>query len=70
MAIVLFLFKLYKTSVAITSLEELENHIKLTESEKSWKECEENTLPVLISDNIMTLIDNPAIRRQFVPCDK
>ena len=56
--------------MAITSLEELENHIKLTECEKRWKECEENTLPVLISDNIMSLIDNPAIRRQFVPCDK
>ena len=56
--------------MTITSLDELANHIELTEDEKRWKECEDNTLPILISDNILSLIDNLAIRRQFVPSSK
>lgn len=56
--------------MAITSLDELKQHIKLTEEELGWKETKENTLPLLISENILSLIDNPSIRRQFVPTEK
>lgn len=53
--------------MAITSLDELNKHIELTDRELEWKECEENTLPLLISDNIMSIISNSSIRKQFVP---
>ena len=50
----------------ITKLAELDTIIELTDQEKSWKE-EGDYLPILISDNIAGKLDNPAIRRQFVP---
>lgn len=53
--------------MAITSLEELEKLIDLREDERSWNEDGKNTLPLLISDNIASLISYPEIRRQFVP---
>ena len=51
----------------ITNLEELNEYIELREDEKEWKEEEENTLPILISDNIKALLSIDAMRRQFVP---
>lgn len=54
----------------VTSLNELKKHVNLTEEELGWEESKENTLPLLISDNVLTLIDNPSIRRQFVPTEK
>ena len=56
--------------MAITSIEELEERITLSEEERKWKEDGENTLPLMISPHIMSLIGNNAIRRQFVPSVK
>ncbi len=53
--------------VTVTTLEELGKFIDLTENEKRWNENGPNTLPLLISDNIIPLLGIPAIRRQFVP---
>ena len=53
--------------MTLTSLDELKSHLNLTEKELHWEEKAENTLPLLISQNILSLIDNPSIRRQFVP---
>lgn len=51
----------------ITKLEELEKILTLREDEKNWDESGKNTLPLLISDNISTLLDREEVRRQFVP---
>lgn len=51
----------------ITKLEELENIITLNDDEKNWDEKGKNTLPLLISDNIIPLLKEEEIRRQFVP---
>ena len=56
--------------MAITSIEELEERITLSEEERKWKEDGENTLPLMISPHIMSLMGNNAIRRQFVPSVK
>lgn len=53
--------------MAITKIEELEAIIKLTDSEREWDENGKYTLPLLISDSIIPLLKNRAIRRQFVP---
>ena len=53
--------------MAITSLEELERLLVLTEEERQWKEDGSNTLPLLISSSIEELLGIPAIRKQFVP---
>lgn len=54
----------------ITKLEELKKILDLTEDEECWDENGPNTLPLLISDNIIPLLENPSIRRQFVPSMK
>ena len=56
--------------MSVSSLKELNGYIKLREDELLWKEDGENTLPILISDNILTLLENEPIRRQFVPSSK
>lgn len=53
----------------ISNLKELQRVISLTEKEKNWKENMESTLPILISDNIISLINIPEIKKQFVPTD-
>ncbi len=53
--------------MTVTTIEELGKLIDLTEEEKMWDEKGPDTLPLLISDNIIPLLGNPAIRRQFVP---
>lgn len=59
--------KEYNRRVTVTTIEELGKLIDLTDEEKTWNEKGPNTLPLLISDNIIPLLGNPAIRRQFVP---
>ena len=54
----------------ITTIEELEKIIPLTDDEKAWDEKGPNTLPLLISDNIIPLLGHSEIRRQFVPSGK
>lgn len=56
--------------MTVTTLEELSKIIDLTDEEKRWDERGPNTLPLLISDNIIPLLDNVAVRRQFVPSEK
>lgn len=56
--------------MSINNLKELSNYIDLTNEEQNWREDEENTLPILISDNIIPLLSLDEIRRQFVPSDK
>lgn len=56
--------------MAITDIEQLRRHIVLTEKEENWRETEENTLPILISDNIIPLLSDQHIRRQFVPSEE
>ena len=56
--------------MAISTLEELSEHITLTEDEKNWDKNGDNTLPLFISDHIIPLLSNPSIRRQFVPSIK
>lgn len=51
-------------------MEELAKYIPLGEDEKNWREDGGNTLPVLISDNLIPLLGCEAIRRQFVPSVK
>ena len=53
--------------MSINSIEKLKNYIDLTDSELSWDEEGDNTLPLLISDNIIPLLNIDAIRKQFVP---
>lgn len=53
--------------MAISSIEELKNIIELDEKELLWREDGGNTLPLLISDNVKSLLHIEAIRRQFVP---
>ncbi len=53
--------------MAVTKLEELGKIINLTEDEKNWDENGRNTLPLLISDHLVTMLSYPSIRRQFVP---
>lgn len=56
--------------MSINNLKELSDYIDLTAEEMNWREDEENTLPILISDNIIPLLTLEEIRRQFVPSDK
>lgn len=51
----------------VTTIEELERIIPLEEEEREWNEKGPNTLPLLISDNIIPLLGKTEIRRQFVP---
>ena len=53
--------------MAVRSLDELERLITLTDEEKAWKEDGSDTLPLLISPLMCTLLDRCEIRRQFVP---
>lgn len=53
--------------MAIRTIEELEKHIQLNENEKEWDEDGKNTLPLLISKHLEPLLNEKAIRRQFVP---
>lgn len=53
--------------MAINSIEKLKSFVNLTEDELMWRENGGNTLPILISSNILSLLDNPAIKKQFVP---
>ncbi len=53
--------------MSINRLKELGTYIDLTEDEIEWNEKGKNTLPILISDNIIPLLKESAIRRQFVP---
>ncbi len=57
----------YKIRMPVTSEKDLEKLIDLTESERRWKEDGKNTLPLLISDHIASMLGIPAIRKQFVP---
>ncbi len=61
------MIKVYNIQMAITNLEELEKYICLTSDEREWDKNGKNTLPILISDNILPLLNEEAIRRQFVP---
>jgi len=62
--------KEYNRRVTVTTIEELGKLIDLTEEEKMWDEKGPNTLPLLISESIIPLLGNRAIRRQFVPSVK
>ena len=42
----------------------------LREDEKNWREEGGNTLPVLVSDHLVPLLEREEIRRQFVPSRK
>lgn len=53
--------------MTIQSLEELKRYINLNENELMWNQNGENTLPILISENIIPLLKHEEIRRQFVP---
>lgn len=53
--------------MSVNCLKELGTYIDLTEDEIEWNEKGKNTLPILISDNIIPLLKESAIRRQFVP---
>ena len=53
--------------MTITDMEQLSGIIELTDEEKAWNPEGPSTLPLLISEDILALIDNPAIRKQFVP---
>ena len=53
--------------MAITKLEDLRGIIELADEEKAWDEDGENTLPLLISDDIIPLLPINGIRHQFVP---
>ncbi len=54
----------------ITSIEELEKTVSLTEDERKWDPYGPCTLPLLISDSIIPLLTADAVRRQFVPSGK
>lgn len=56
--------------MALRNLNELSEIIALDEEEKSWREEGGNTLPILISDHLVPLLDKEEIRRQFVPSVK
>ena len=53
--------------MAIKTIEELKNYVKISEKEENWNPKGQNTLPLLISDNIIPLLKYDAIRTQFVP---
>lgn len=42
----------------------------MTDEERAWNKNGPNTLPLLISDNIIPMLENPHIRRQFVPSEE
>lgn len=54
----------------LTTIEELESVITLTEEERSWKDDRVSTLPILISDEVKKHLDEKEIRVQFVPSVK
>lgn len=57
--------------MAIKTIEDLKNYVKISEKEEKWDQKGPNTLPMLISDNIIPLLKYDAIRNQFVPtCDE
>lgn len=57
----------YKIHMAISSIDELSQYIELSNSERKWNPEGESTLPILISDHLIPMLNNPAIRKQFVP---
>lgn len=56
--------------MAITEMDELASLIELREDEKAWDISGESTLPLLISDDMVSLLPIEAIRKQFVPSQK
>lgn len=56
--------------MAITEMDELASLIELREDEKAWDRSGESTLPLLISDDMVSLLPIEAIRKQFVPSQK
>ena len=56
--------------MAITEMDELASLIELREDEKAWDSSGESTLPLLISDDMVSLLPIEAIRKQFVPSQK
>lgn len=52
------------------SLEDISEMIPLMKEEKEWREDGGHTLPILISDHLVPLLKEEAIRRQFVPSVK
>ena len=56
--------------MAITEMDELASLIELREDEKAWDISWESTLPLLISDDMVSLLPIEAIRKQFVPSQK
>lgn len=53
--------------MAINTIKDLKNYVNLSENEEEWDQNGPNTLPLLISDNIIPLLKHDAIRVQFVP---
>ena len=51
-------------------MDELASLIELREDEKAWDSSGESTLPLLISDDMVSLLPIEAIRKQFVPSQK
>ena len=51
-------------------MDELASLIELREDEKAWDISGESTLPLLISDDMVSLLPIEAIRKQFVPSQK
>ena len=51
-------------------MDELASLIELREDEKAWDRSGESTLPLLISDDMVSLLPIEAIRKQFVPSQK
>ncbi len=51
----------------ITDMRKLEAVVSLDDDEREWDPDGPSTLPMLISDSLIPLLSNPAIRRQFVP---
>ena len=56
--------------MAITEMDELASLIELREDEKAWDSSGDSTLPLLISDDMVSLLPIEAIRKQFVPSQK
>ena len=48
--------------MAITEMDELASLIELREDEKAWDSSGESTLPLLISDDMVSLLPIEAIR--------
>lgn len=55
--------------MSLSNISEIGQYIELREEEKQWK-AEGNYLPVLLSDEVVKLLDHEEIRRQFVPSVK